>query len=225
MEDKSGLVVFDRKEVILIFLFMVVLTITSFTLGIKLGKKFALEMGEYTEEDVQNIELKSKKEEYVDKIVEENSNEAITDETKNEKITADTFNRLKEEFQQLDSGETASATPTETKDEPDLDADDTVESSSVVDENATQATSPTNLVGKFTIQLGSYQTIEDAQKFAEGFTARGYNPIINEVSVNTKGVWYRVSLGIFATMTEAKEYIKKEKSLFQGHDYIITSIK
>jgi septal ring-binding cell division protein DamX len=80
------------------------------------------------------------------------------------------------------------------------------------------------MVGKYTIQLGSYNTLDEAKQFAEGFTVRGYNPIINEVKIEGKGTWYRVSLGVFTTVEEAKSYIKQEQSLFSGQDHVISKI-
>ncbi|CAN0060821.1 unnamed protein product [Chrysoparadoxa australica] len=74
--------------------------------------------------------------------------------------------------------------------------------------------------GKYTIQLGSHRSVEEAEAFAEGFKVRGYNPIINEVEIPNRGIWYRVSLGVFDTITDAKDYVKKEQSLFQGQDYV-----
>ncbi len=79
--------------------------------------------------------------------------------------------------------------------------------------------------GKYTIQLGSYATMDEAKQFAEGFTVRGYNPILNEVIIPEKGTWYRVSLGLFGSVADAKEYVKKEATLFQGQDYVISEIK
>ena len=40
MNDKSKLIVFDRKEVVLVFVFILFVAVTSFTLGIKMGKMF-----------------------------------------------------------------------------------------------------------------------------------------------------------------------------------------
>ena len=76
-------------------------------------------------------------------------------------------------------------------------------------------------IGKFTIQLGSHNDLKEAEKFADGFRIRGYNPIINEVELRSRGTGYRVSLGVFDSVTEAKEYIFQEKSLFQSQDYVI----
>jgi cell division protein FtsN len=81
------------------------------------------------------------------------------------------------------------------------------------------------MAGKFTIQLGSYSDIEEAKQFAEGFTVRGYSPIINEVRIDGKGTWYRVSLGLFNTVEEARSYIKEEQSLFQGQEHVISEIR
>lgn len=90
---------------------------------------------------------------------------------------------------------------------------------------ATEAAPQSTMAGKFTIQLGSYNTMDEAKQFAEGFTVRGYSPIINEVKIEGKGNWYRVSLGLFNSVEEAKTYIKSEQSLFSGQDHIITEIK
>ena len=75
--------------------------------------------------------------------------------------------------------------------------------------------------GKFTIQLGSYQSLRDAESFADGFRIRGYKPIINEVDIKKRGIWYRVSLGIFESAGKAKDYVLREKVLFKGQDYVI----
>jgi cell division protein FtsN len=80
------------------------------------------------------------------------------------------------------------------------------------------------LAGKFTIQLGSHRTLKEAEEFAEGFKARGYDPIINQIDIKGKGTWYRVSLGAFNTNEEAKSYIVREKTLFIGQDYTIVKM-
>jgi len=83
-------------------------------------------------------------------------------------------------------------------------------------------------IGKFTIQLGSFRTLNEAKNFSQGFLERGYRPIIREVEVRGQGVWYRVSLGVFETMNSASQYIQKEKSLFgsfKKDQYFVQEIK
>lgn len=66
MESKTKLIVFHKKEVGLIFLFMLFSSITSFVLGVKMGKKVTLESMHVKPEDERRvIDLLSKNEEQV----------------------------------------------------------------------------------------------------------------------------------------------------------------
>jgi cell division protein FtsN len=201
MEENNKVVIFEKKEIILVFIFVVVLIITSFTLGIRLGKKLAFNDSGIKEEDVKTVELKSADEEDVEAIVSEDAK--LTDEEKLKKLMDESKNKLSDELQKFSS-------------------DQKIASTEPAKESATEGP---KVEGKYTIQLGSYNTVEEAKQFAEGFTVRGYNPIVNEVIIDGKGTWYRVSLGIFKTVEEAKTYIKQEQSLFSGQEHVISEIK
>ncbi len=82
-----------------------------------------------------------------------------------------------------------------------------------------------SLVGKFTIQLGSFQTYQEAKSFSENFVARNYRPIINQVDLGDRGTWFRVGLGIFDTEASARKYRNREASLFDGQDTYINIIE
>jgi cell division protein FtsN len=200
MEENNKVIVFEKKEIVLVLIFVVVLIITSFTLGIRLGKKLGLADAGVTETDQKTVTLKSGLEEDVEKTVEEDSK--LTDEEKLRKLMDEQQNLLKDNLEKVSS------------DEPVMSSNQSVETKS---SNA--------MTGKFTIQLGSYPTLDEAKQFAEGFSVRGYSPIINESQIAGKGTWYRVSLGLFNSVDEAKAYIKGEQSLFSGQDYVITEIK
>ncbi len=200
MEENNKVIIFEKKEIVLILTFVVVLIITSFTLGIRLGKKLAFNESGIKAEDVKTVELKSALEEDVEKVVEEDS--GLTDDEKLKKLMDESKNRLTDELEKFSEENKPQAAKTEPA-----------------------PVEPSPMAGKFTIQLGSYETMDEAKQFAEGFTVRGYNPIINEVSISGKGNWYRVSLGLFNTVEEAKAYIKEEQSLFSGQEHIISEIK
>jgi septal ring-binding cell division protein DamX len=200
MEENNKVIVFEKKEIVLILIFVVVLIITSFTMGISLGKKLGLADAGVTEADEKTVTLKSGLEEDVDKTVEEDSK--LTDEEKLRKLMDEQQNLLKDNLEKVSSEEPAMST-----------------------NQSVEPKSSNAMAGKFTIQLGSYPTLEEAKQFAEGFSVRGYSPIINETQLEGKGTWYRVSLGLFNTVDEAKTYIKGEQSLFSGQDYVITEIK
>lgn len=199
MEENNKVVIFEKKELVLISLLVLVLIVTSFTIGVKMGKRISLDSSGVTTEDKKTVELKSSVEEDVEKTL--STDAQLTDEEKLKKLMDESKEKLSDELSKFSSEEAKNAVTTEAP------------------------AAPNPLAGKYTIQLGSYNTIEEAKQFAEGFTVRGYNPIINEVKIKDKGTWFRVSLGAFDTVEAAKKYIREEKSLFAGQDHVITEIK
>jgi len=199
METKTNLYVLAKKEVALIFIFMVLVAITSFAFGVKVGKNYTFAMSKVTAEDKQMVDtMLSKTEESVEKVVEEKKE----DPARNEMAINNTYDKLKEEFAKLDEKTT---TQSET---------------AAVESSRTEAKDD-QYAGKFTVQLGSHKSANDAKQFADGFRVRGYSPIIHEVQLPNRGIWFRVSLGVFDSIEMTKEFIIKEKSLFQGMDYVI----
>jgi cell division protein FtsN len=199
MEENNKVIVFEKKEIILILIFMVVLLITTFTLGISLGKKISFDQAGIKTEDVKAVELKSTSEEDVEATMSQDAQ--VSDEEKLKKLMDESKTRLGDELEKFS-----------TEDKP-------------ATAQGVGAAPQSSSAGKYTIQLGSYSTVEEAKQFAEGFTVRGYSPIINEVKIQGKGNWYRVSLGLFNSVEDAKAYIKTENSLFSGQDHIITEMR
>jgi len=208
MDSKTRLYVFAKKEVALIFVFMILIAVTSFVFGVKVGKSYSLDMSGISEADRKKVvELLSKNEEDLQEI--KKNQDAHTVES------TDIENKLQEKITTEFGAGTdphAANMSTEHGAAPQSTAD------------AHQAPATDGLSGKFTIQLGSHRTLKEAEDFAEGFKARGYDPIINQIDIKGKGTWFRVSLGAFANQEEAKTYIAKEKSLFLGQDYTIVKM-
>lgn len=203
MDSKTKLYVFAKKEVALIFIFMILIAVTSFVLGVKIGKNYSMEMAGITREDQKKVvELLSSKEEELSKIKANPESSVVA--------SSDIEYKLREKISEEFGGEKkSSAHGNHGEVAPEAPVSPVVPSSKDV------------LSGKYTIQLGSHRTLKEAEGFAEGFRARGYNPIINQIEIKGKGTWYRVSLEAFSTIEEAKAYIGREKSLFMGQDYTI----
>ena len=213
MDSKTKLYVFAKKEVALIFIFMILIAITSFVLGVKIGKNYSLEIAGITKEDQKKVvELLSSKEEALEDI--KKNTEAHTVETSDiehklqEKISAEFGTEKKDGHETAEPVHAVNMSTEKTSHEALKEAGKSIDA----------------LSGKFTIQLGSHRTLKEAEDFAEGFKARGYDTIINQIEIKGKGTWYRVSLGAFLNMEEAKSYINKEKTLFIGQDYTIVKM-
>lgn len=173
-------------------------------MGVKIGKNYSLEMAGITPADQKKVvELLSKKEEDLESI--KKNAEAHTVES------GDIEHKLQEKIsEEFGAGTPAATTHGTPATKPNM----STESAGTKD----------GLSGKFTIQLGSHRTLKEAEEFAEGFKARGYDPIINQIEIKGKGTWYRVSLGAFTSMDDAKSYIAKEKTLFIGQDFTIAKM-
>ncbi len=179
---------------------MILTAVTSFVLGVKIGKNYSMEMYGITKEDQKKVvDLLSSKEEALETIKANPEMSTIESSEIENKLQE----KISEEFG------TTGGKPNETHSN--MSSPLSTAKEQVKDE----------LSGKFTIQIGSHRTLKEAEAFAEGFRARGYNPIINQIEIKGKGTWYRVSLEAFDSAEEAKAYVTKEKSLFLGQDYAI----
>lgn len=227
MEDNSKLFVFEKKEVILIFVFIVVISVTAFTLGVRVGKGLSLKHDGYTSEDVKNIDLKSVEEEYVDKVISETpqKNNARSELTENSNENVDEIEqRLREEMEKLAKNNSAQP-ELNIAEEKNMEETEAVDPALKEPVDSFQVSQKSNdMQGKYTIQLYSNQSKSAAEDFADPFIIKGYNVVINEVTIPSKGTWYRVSIGVFETIEEAKAYLGAEKKLFQSEDYIIQQL-
>lgn len=228
MDENTKLYVFDKKEIALIFLFLLLSSATSFVLGIKVGKNFSLGEAGITQEDVNKVEMLSRQEEEVNKTLEGERESNLTPdaETLRDMSQKSLDEKLKEELAREEErlrATTGDVTPTSTPVvEPTMQTEDTFEIIDPLKEKMNLDVTAGEK--KFTIQLGSHRSREDAESFANGFLIRGYTPIIREVKLQN-GTWYRVSLGQFDSVADAKDYVIKEKALFQGQDYVIVKFE
>ncbi len=195
MEQDPRVFVFEKKEIFLIFMFVLIMSVTCFTLGVNLGKRLALEKSGVTPADEKALEMKSVEEEFADQVMAEDK---ISDDEKIELLKKEMKDKLDNELQSISRDDETVSTPA-------------------------KASNPN--IGKFSIQLGSFNNMQDAKQFAEGFTARGYEAIIYETQLADKGTWFRVTIGLFESSAEAKAYIKKEASLFQDQEHVVIEIK
>ena len=222
MDEKTKLYVFSKREVALIFLFMFLIALTSFVFGVKVGKSYSYGQSGLEPQDRQRVDLLSGQEEAVNEIVNESKESSEAAPEMKGPDMEDLNKKLEQHIKDETSGQ-GRPKKTEKLEQPVEVSNEMVEPAPGVEIPAVEGSSSSGddqYSGKYTIQLGSHRSIEEAQAFAEGFRVRGYNPIVNEVEIPGRGVWYRVSLGAFDSITDAKEYVKKENSLFQGQEYV-----
>lgn len=57
----------------------------------------------------------------------------------------------------------------------------------------------------YTVQVGSFRTLDEANKVSESLKARGYRATHAKATVNGQ-IWYRVQVGLFDSLSEAQVY-------------------
>lgn len=65
---------------------------------------------------------------------------------------------------------------------------------------------------KFSIQVGSYQTANDASTAIDRWRAKSYDAYMSIGEIPARGTWYRVRVGGFGTRTEAEAFAKTFKN-------------
>jgi cell division protein FtsN len=217
MDDKTKLYVFAKKEVFLIFVFMILISLTSFLLGVKIGVNNSYEQSGYSIEDKRNVEILSPDEEKVSELDQPSNQKVDEDATYKalkEKTDMSLKNKIESEF--TNENNKFNTRPESSNVEPSKEIPVVEKAETMVD---VPVPAKDEFSGKHTIQVGAFPSLNEAESFAKGFKARGYTPIINEADIPNRGTWYRVSLGVFDNISEAKEYVMEHKSLFESSEY------
>lgn len=79
-------------------------------------------------------------------------------------------------------------------------------------------------LGKFTVQVASYATKEEAEKRATKLKEQGYQTNVIPAKVNDKQ-WYRVSFGLYGTQEEANTERSKYLEKYKTESALVQKIK
>lgn len=225
MDEKTKLYVFARKEVFLILVFFMLVSFISFLFGMAVGQNYSFELIKYTPEDQRVIDEMAKDSggsEVPDlqSTEEEKAQKIEAEVTQMEKAQGEGENRPQESLKNLNDQledhlkeQVKKVTPFEEAPKP------VAPTESDAPQKKTNKYVPES--GKYTIQVGSYRSEQEAFQFADGFFARGYQPYVVEREVSNRGIWFRVSIEAFNTLGEAKAFIKKHSSLFDSQESLI----
>jgi cell division septation protein DedD len=241
MKEENKLLVFDKKEILILIAFLIILVLASFVYGVKIGKDYSFSNSDVTTEEVKKLEVLSASEEKANtykkerKILDgDNSYNLLKKKIDEELKKTSSNNEIKKEVKSPVKDSINNNTNLEKKEilpssEGAYYANNDIESENKKTANV-QKKELNNVVdskamedvyrGTWTIQLSSHKNLKDAKIFSNNFKVRGYNPIINQVDLGDKGVWYRVSIGSFSTLVEAKNYVIKENDIFTDLDHV-----
>jgi len=80
----------------------------------------------------------------------------------------------------------------------------------------TKAVSETASKGAFTVQVASFKEKAKAETLSEELKKKGYQPFIVSADLGVeKGIWYRVCVGNFETVQQAKPILEQLKEVYK----------
>lgn len=229
MAGKSDVVV----KLILVFF----ISLLSFSIGTFVGKKYSdnqhrlarLEPGSQTQRQVASTNDSGRgsgpavSDEEIAKLAEEFAmeEESLKEETLPSVPTSETpIATIEKKLEPLDQAKSLAETkaPTESKPvAPPAQDKDTRIPSSLPPDVAQYS------VGKFTVQIASYKSEEEAKKRADDMKLRGYGAFHFPAQVRGE-TWYRVGVGLFPTEEDAKNYRKEFSEKSKLPDTVIQKI-
>jgi len=232
MSDGPNVFVFSKKEVALILFIFMIATLVFFVLGVKIGKKFSYEKAQISNQDVSKLKLLSESEEKAESLLEEASKSLQKEGEPTKPLTtadlapnADELNetlksQLQEHLQEVPEQPINPAPPQEEKKEEKNIRNPSSVTSAPISGDPLLYENKEHL-GKYAIQLASFPKASEAEEFAEKIKLKGGAPLIHRVTSQDKRIWFRVNLGPFKTIQEAKNFLQTNEILMQGQDFIL----
>lgn len=86
--------------------------------------------------------------------------------------------------------------------------------------STSQASAPAGREGGYQLQVSSFRTQEEADKFAAELRARGHKAYVVEARVPGRGTWFRVRIGPFSSQQAAASY----RAGFEGREHVVPFI-
>lgn len=77
--------------------------------------------------------------------------------------------------------------------------------------------------GKFTIQVGSYQSSQEATASVSNWKKKGYSAFMAVAAIPNKGTWYRVRIGGFPSREDAQKFLDKFKAKEKASALVVLS--
>lgn len=226
MEPKQRLFIYDRKEMAILVLLGALLALFSFTLGVHLGKRVAVQAHDEHakeaeplaagEEDGPNRQEVPEQTPKMDEATTAIVDQAIKKEVEETKLKIDHPRQV--QLPGETKGEKAEAAPEHKAEaeQPKAKAESKVEnkaeakhSGHVKEQTASKPKSDAHhdTVGepvvKYMLQVGSYPSEAEAKARALSLKPSGLATLVFPVKIEGKGTWYRVYMGAYNTVDQA----------------------
>lgn len=213
MEHRSQIFIYERRELLILILLATTVAVFAFTLGVHLGKRVH-SPAEFFSKTTAHAPVETAEDqlptsvEISDQVtgIQRAARDILDETIKNE--VSRTGVKLEPHRQVSLPEKTASANKGAT-------------TLITALENAVKAIHRKTPEKKYTLQVGSYPRLSDAQDRIEALEALQLEPYLRVVDLGKKGRWYRIFLGGFDSKKEAEDFGQRYKSRNTIESYIV----
>jgi cell division protein FtsN len=237
MEPKQRLFIYDRKEMGVLILLGVMVALFAFTLGVHLGKRVGPKVAgnglvdtppvETIPDSIPNRQDLTEQGKNVPQAVEEGLDDALHQEVERTGIRLDAPKQLELPKDAPADKVAKSAAPQEKRDdkreEKREEKRETARREPRLTKQGMSAALRPAPAGRYTLQVGSHQTLEEARDQVDALDALGLKPYLREVNLKKKGTWFRVFLGGYPSKEEASEAGNRYKENHMIDSFIVAN--
>jgi cell division septation protein DedD len=217
MEQKQRLFIYERREVLILVLLGLLVAAFAFTLGVHLGKKVITRsqpnsVSEVAQTGTLQDNLPNKQE--------------LTEQGRNAQTAADAelSQSLHDEVEKTGVQlKTPRQVDLPTKTQSKTGGATTLKNLKRGGGEAVTASSTLN--GKFTLQIGSFPSAEDAKSRMDELKTQGLKPFVKSAQVKGMGQRYRLFVGDFSSREDAENAGKKYLSQRMIESYLVSRVE
>lgn len=234
MERKPRILIFERKEFLLLLGLAVLVAVFVFTFGIHLGKRVpprTVRTGEAAVPEVNQIaDHKTTRHDLQDQVLQAQgaadviADETLRDETAKAGIRLDPYKQVELPAKTVAEKKAAPAKQESAAPEARREGEPGAKEEASLVSRALKRPLPE---GDYCLQIASF-AVSDAARLetALGRWAKaGVEPLVRQTEIAGKGQWYRVYHGSFASRPEADQAGAELKKLGKVSSYVVTRIK
>jgi len=217
MSKEQNVYIFERKELAILLVLLVLVALLAFTLGVKLGRELQTppKEGAVAEQSSMAVEK-----------VEAIAPPTMVAEPETPLVPPSPPAQPEKSESKLSALDRVDREMGLTQKKIEAPSEASPQSLSEVSHSA--PASPSKGLGEsppvFTLQVGSYRTLAEAERQRDSISAKGFPAQVVQVNLPNKGTWYRVSVGAFDKREAALEYGKKLKESLPRVAYILQTL-
>ncbi len=219
IEAKHDLLVFRKKEVIVILMILTLVSLVFFTVGLKMGRQLALQDKNQTPNSEKTI-LRPEKH----------------NEKSHENISTEHGSAAKHNDSAAEKNHEEKSLENEHKSNVDESLSHELEKTNVKSGKVIPMSLPESkksdshakinkvVKGKYTLQIGSHRTVQEAEDQVAEFKKAGLDAFYLEVVIPNKGTWYRVGVGMYPTKEMADKAADRYRKSGKLTSFIIQKV-